>query len=100
MSIEDGVLEKKIFKVEDYVNFFFDDSYFENSCNCSNVRYLEEKGKLMNLTGAEEKTCLRYSLIKTCRVKVTKVEHIVRHLPRDLSKSNQIHFSKLNNTVR
>ncbi|KAJ8950135.1 hypothetical protein NQ314_007988 [Rhamnusium bicolor] len=47
--------ERERWKVEDYIKVYFDDSDFANICNCTNVKYLGEKEKHMNLSTAEIK---------------------------------------------
>lgn len=88
----DTVYERQNFKIENYITMYFDDSDFQNICNCTNVRYLEEKGKSMNLTVAEVKkffgisilmSCLKFPQMKMFWAKMTKVNSIASSMTRD-----------------
>nr|CAH7744063.1 unnamed protein product [Callosobruchus chinensis] len=79
---EDTAHERRDWKIEDYIRMYFDDSDFADICHCTNVRFLHEKGRPMNLTAEEEKkffgisilmSCLRYPQIKMYWAKMTKV---------------------------
>lgn len=84
--------DREFWKTKDYVNMYFDDCDFENICNCTNVKYLMDKGKSMNLTVAEVRkffgisvlmSCLKYPQIKMYWAKMTKVSAITNSMTRD-----------------
>ncbi|KAJ8967158.1 hypothetical protein NQ314_003046 [Rhamnusium bicolor] len=51
----DSLQDRREWKIKEYTNMYFDDVVFKNICNCTNVRYLQEKSKPMNLTVSEVK---------------------------------------------
>ena len=57
--------ERYNWKVKDHISMYFDNSDFE-TCNCTNIRYLEEKGKPMNLTVAEIRKFFGISILMSC----------------------------------
>lgn len=59
-------VDRRDWKVEDYIKIFFDDSDFENICNCSNVRHQETTGKAMNLTVIEVRKFFGISILMSC----------------------------------
>nr|CAH7761725.1 unnamed protein product [Callosobruchus chinensis] len=50
---EDTAYERRDWKIEDYIRMYFDDSDFVDICHCTNVKFLHEKGRPMNLTAEE-----------------------------------------------
>ncbi|KAJ8941958.1 hypothetical protein NQ314_010177 [Rhamnusium bicolor] len=84
--------ERERWKVEDYIKVYFDDSDFENICNCTNVKYLEEIEKPLNPSTAETKiffgiailkSYLKYPQIKMYWAKMTRVNTIARAMTHD-----------------
>nr|CAI5861836.1 unnamed protein product [Callosobruchus analis] len=59
---------------------YFDDSDFGDISHCTNVRYLQEKGKALNLTAEEVK---KYPQIKMYSAKMTKVSGIAGSMTLD-----------------
>lgn len=91
-EVTDGFSERENWTLEQYINVYLSDSDFENICNCTNVRYLAEKEKPMNLTVTEIKkffgisvlmSCLKYPQIRMYWAKMTKVNVIARAMKRD-----------------
>nr|CAH7722280.1 unnamed protein product [Callosobruchus chinensis] len=89
---EDTAYERRDWKIEDYIRMYFDDSDFADICHCTNVRFLHEKGRPMNLTAEEVKkffgisvlmSCLRYPQIKMYWAKMTKVTSVAGSMARD-----------------
>ena len=60
---EDTVYERQNWKIDDYISKYFEDSEFQNICNCTNVRYFQDKGKPMNLTVDEIKKFFGISIM-------------------------------------
>ena len=90
-GVTDTIHETYNWKVEDYISIYFDNSEYENICNCTNIRYLEENGKPMNLTVAEIRkffgisilmSCFKYPQIKMYWAKLTKVNSIAYFMTR------------------
>ncbi|CAH1970687.1 unnamed protein product, partial [Acanthoscelides obtectus] len=46
---EDTTYERRDWTIENYISMYFDDSDFIDICHCTNVRFLQEKGKPMSL---------------------------------------------------
>lgn len=83
---------RREWKVQDYIKMYLDDEIFQNICDCTNVRFLEEKGKPMNLTLPEIKkffaisllmSCLKYPQVRMYWAKTTKVNVIASAMTRD-----------------
>lgn len=83
---------RREWKVQDYLKMYLDDEIFQNICDCTNVRFLEEKGKPMNLTLPEIKkffaiclfmSCLKYPQVRMYWAKTTKVNTIATAMTRD-----------------
>lgn len=91
-SLTDEYLLRKDWTIKDYLNIFLSDEDFENMCNCTNVKYMTEHEKALNLTLEEVKkfvgitiliSCLRYPRIKMFWAKTTRVESISKNMTRD-----------------
>nr|CAI5837559.1 unnamed protein product [Callosobruchus analis] len=54
-KFEDTAYERRDWKIENCIRLYFDDSDFGDISHCTNVRYLQEKGKALNLRAEEVK---------------------------------------------
>lgn len=88
----DSSQDRREWEIKEYTNMYFDDAVFENICNCTNIRYLQEKGKPMNLTVSEVKkffgisilmSCLKYPQLRMYWSHMTKVNIISNSMTRD-----------------
>ncbi|KAJ8959767.1 hypothetical protein NQ314_006196 [Rhamnusium bicolor] len=86
----DSLQDRREWKIKEYTNMYFDDAVFENICNCTNVRYLQKKGKPINLTVSEVKKFFGISILMSCPKypqlywsHMTKVNIISNSMTRD-----------------
>lgn len=88
----DNVESRRDWKVQDYLKMYLDDEILQNICDCTNVKFLEEKGKSMNLILPEIKkfiaitilmSCLKYPQVRMYWAKTTKVSAIATAMTRD-----------------
>lgn len=84
--------ERREWNVLAYIKMYLDEEIFQNICDCTNVKFLEEKGKPMNLTLPEIKkffaisilmSCLKYPQVRMYWAKTTKVNVIATAMTRD-----------------
>lgn len=87
----DRSFERKDWRVSDYIKMYFDDSDIENICACTNLKYLVEHDKPMNLSVEEVKrfigisilmSCLKFPQIKMYWAGLTRVERITKSMTR------------------